>query len=104
MIPLTWFLTVCSRMPSPAPISRFPRPSAMSRMTSSSRRVMGRIARGPTGVIPVPPNFNLGGMRFDFVDLDTAGGSVRSFLKSGADSIQLLYGTPLALEQMNKIT
>jgi predicted CXXCH cytochrome family protein len=56
-----------------------------------------------TGVIPVPPNFNLGGMRFDFVDLDSAGGSVWSFLKSGADSIQLLYGTPLTLEQMNKI-
>lgn len=55
------------------------------------------------GVIPVPPNYASGGMRFDFVDLDQPGGSVWSFLKTGADRIQLLYGTPLTAEQMNKL-
>ncbi|MFQ5537398.1 MAG: hypothetical protein ACE5GJ_08090 [Gemmatimonadota bacterium] len=55
------------------------------------------------GVIPVPPNFASGGMRLDFVDLDQPGGSVWSFLKSGADRIQLLFGEPLTQAQMDKI-
>jgi predicted CXXCH cytochrome family protein len=53
--------------------------------------------------IPVPPNYNSGGLLFDFVDLDEPGGTVWSFLKSGADSVQLLYGTPLTQAQMDKL-
>lgn len=55
------------------------------------------------GIIPVPPNYANGGLRFDFVDLDKPGGTKWSFLKSGADRIQLLYATPLSQAQMDKI-
>lgn len=55
------------------------------------------------GVIPVPPNVWDGGFALDFADLDAPGGSVWSFLKSGADSIQILYGTPLTEAQMDKL-
>jgi hypothetical protein len=54
------------------------------------------------GVVPVPPDY-LTALRFDFVDLDQPGGSVWSFLKTGADTIQMLYGTPLTAEQMQKL-
>ena len=56
-----------------------------------------------TGVIPIPPNFLEGGMRFDFVDLDEPGGTVWSFLKTGADIYQILYGTPMTQAQMDKL-
>jgi predicted CXXCH cytochrome family protein len=54
------------------------------------------------GVIPVPPNY-LTGLRFDFVDLDEPGGTVWSFLKTGADTIQMVYGEPLTEAQMEKL-
>ena len=53
--------------------------------------------------IPVPPNWNTGGLLFDFVTLDEPGGSVWSFLESGADTLQLLYGEPLTQAQMDKL-
>lgn len=56
-----------------------------------------------TGVIPVPPNFIEGGLRFDFVTLDAPGGTVWSFLKSGADSMHILYATPLSATQMSRL-
>lgn len=55
------------------------------------------------GFIPVPYNFDAGGLRFDFVDLDKVGGSVWSFMETGPDRMQLLYGSPLTKEQMDKI-
>lgn len=55
------------------------------------------------GVIPVPPNYQTGGLKFDFVDLNQPGGTVWSFLKSGADKIQLLFGQPLTVQQMEKL-
>lgn len=54
------------------------------------------------GVIPVPPNY-LTGLRFDFVDLDQPGGTVWSFLKTGADTIQILFAEPLTAQQMDKL-
>lgn len=56
-----------------------------------------------TGFIPVPPNFDQGGMLFDFVDLDQVGGSVWSFLETGPDRMHMPYGSPLTQEQMEKI-
>ena len=55
------------------------------------------------GVVPVPPNFDQGGMIFDFADLDAPGGSVWSFLQTGPDKIQLLYGEPLTPAQIDKL-
>lgn len=55
------------------------------------------------GVIPVPPNYQTGGLKWDFVDLNQPGGSVWSFLKTGADKVQLLFGQPLTAEQMEKL-
>lgn len=55
------------------------------------------------GVIPVPPNYQTGGLKFDFVDLNQPGGTVWSFLKSGADKIQLLFGQPLTTQQMERL-
>ena len=55
------------------------------------------------GFIPVPPDFDKGGLRFDFVDLDQVGGSVWSFMESGADRMQILYASPLTEEQMSKL-
>jgi hypothetical protein len=54
------------------------------------------------GVIPVPPDY-LTSLRFDFVDLDQPGGTVWSFLKTGADTIQMVYGEPLTQAQMDKL-
>ena len=42
-------------------------------------------------------------MRFDFVDLDAPGGSVWSFLETAPDTIQIVYGTPLTPDQMDKL-
>lgn len=55
------------------------------------------------GIIPVPPNYASGGLRFDFVELNEPGGTTWSFLESGADRIQLLYATPLTQAQMDKL-
>lgn len=55
------------------------------------------------GFIPVPPNFEQGGLIFDFVNLDRVGGSVWSYLERGPDRVQLLYGTPLTQAQMQKL-
>ena len=52
-----------------------------------------------TGVVPVPPDYQKA-LRFDFVDLDRPGGSKWSFLKSGADGMQMLFAEPLTAEQM----
>jgi hypothetical protein len=55
------------------------------------------------GVIPIPPNYFEGGMRFDFVTLTAVGSGQWEFVKTGADIYQLLYGTPLTQEQMEKL-
>jgi hypothetical protein len=55
------------------------------------------------GIIPVPPNFGQGGLRYDFVTLDQPGGSIWSFVKTGADIYQILYATPLTQAQMDKL-
>jgi hypothetical protein len=55
------------------------------------------------GIIPVPPNFTEGGLRYDFVTLDQPGGSQWSFVKTGADIYQILYATPLTQAQMDKL-
>ena len=55
------------------------------------------------GVIPVPPNYFEGGMRFDFVTLTGVGSGQWEFVKTGADIYQLLYGTPLTQAQMEKL-
>jgi predicted CXXCH cytochrome family protein len=52
-----------------------------------------------TGVVPVPPDYQKA-LRFDFVDLDRPGGTAWSFLKSGADRMQILFAEPLTAEQM----
>ena len=54
------------------------------------------------GVIPVPFDF-LNALRFDFVDLDRPGGTNWSFLESGADRIQILFGEPLTESQMKAL-
>jgi predicted CXXCH cytochrome family protein len=54
------------------------------------------------GVVPVPPDYRTA-LRFDFVDLDRPGGTVWSFLESGPDSIQILFGEPLTEAQMESL-
>jgi hypothetical protein len=54
------------------------------------------------GVVPVPSDF-LNSLRFDFVDLDRPGGRVWSFLESGPDRIQILFGEPLSESQMEAL-
>ena len=59
-----------------------------------------------TGVIPVPPNFDAGGMIFDFVSQDevpaVGGPGPQWYLlqQGGPDVFQLLFGTPLSAAQM----
>ena len=53
------------------------------------------------GVIPVPPDFQTA-LNFDFADYDPNTGTW-SFLKSGADVIQLLFGEPLTQDQIDKL-
>jgi hypothetical protein len=55
------------------------------------------------GIIPIPPNYFEGGMRFDFVTLTAVGSGQWEFVKTGADIFQLLYGSPLTQEQMEKL-
>ncbi len=55
------------------------------------------------GFIPVPPNLYGGGLVFDFVDLDSVGGSVWSYLERGPDRVQILYGSPLTEAQMQNL-
>ena len=63
---------------------------------------------GPSGVIPVPPDWQRA-LHFDFVDYT---GDPRAsatdpakwvFLKSGADKLQMLYAKPLTREQIEKL-
>ena len=54
------------------------------------------------GVVPVPPDYRTA-LRFDFVDLDRPGGTVWSFLESGPDNIQMLFGEPLSDAQMESL-
>ena len=54
------------------------------------------------GMVPVPPDFRTA-LRFDFVDLDRPGGTVWSFLESGPDSVQILFGEPLTEAQMESL-
>jgi hypothetical protein len=61
-----------------------------------------RRLRHSSGVLPVPPDYRTS-LRFDFVDLDRPGGRIWSFLESGADSIQILFGEPLTQAQMEKL-
>jgi len=55
------------------------------------------------GIIPIPPNFFEGGLRYDFVTLTAVGSGQWEFVKTGADIYQMLYGTPLTQEQMDKL-
>ncbi len=62
------------------------------------------------GVIPIPPNYFEGGLSFDMVTLNEPGGSVWSFIGNSGDLLadgkfifQMLYGTPLTQEQMEKL-
>jgi hypothetical protein len=54
------------------------------------------------GVVPVPPDYGTA-LRFDFVDLDRPGGTIWSFLESGPDNIQILFGEPLSDAQMERL-
>ena len=57
-----------------------------------------------TDRVPVPPDY-LTAMKFDFVTLDSVvnGTKYWSFLKSGADTIQIVYGSALTADQMAKL-
>lgn len=55
------------------------------------------------GIIPIPPNYFEGGLRFDFVTLTEVGSGTWEFVKTGADIYQMLYATPLTQEQMDKL-
>jgi predicted CXXCH cytochrome family protein len=57
-----------------------------------------------TDRVPVPPDF-LTTMDFDFVTLDSVVNDTKywSFLKAGADTIQIVYGSALTADQMNKL-
>lgn len=52
-------------------------------------------------MVPVPPDYQTA-LNFDFADHDP-NTQTRSFLKSGADVIQLLFGEPLTQEQIDKL-
>ncbi|MGD2108402.1 MAG: multiheme c-type cytochrome, partial [Phycisphaerae bacterium] len=56
---------------------------------------------GPTGVIPVPENFWTA-LQLDFVDYDPIG-DVWNYLKTGPDLAQMMYATPLTVEQMGAL-
>ena len=60
----------------------------------------------PTGIVPMPADY-LTSLKFDFVTTDSPDGvgAVWTFLKAGADTIQVLdfWMTPLSVEQMGKI-
>ena len=53
-----------------------------------------------SGVIPVPPDWRTA-LKFDFVDLDDTGNWV--FMEAGPDAFQMLYGTPLTGEQIDRL-
>ena len=62
------------------------------------------------GIIPSPPNYFEGGLRFDMVTLDQPGGSIWSYIGTSTDMLandefifQMLYATPLTQEQMDKL-
>jgi len=63
----------------------------------------GRNLRYQKGIIPIPPNFFDGGLRYDFVTLTEVGSGQWEFVKTGADIFQMLYGTPLTEDQMGKL-
>ena len=54
----------------------------------------------PTGVVPLPEDF-LESLKFDFAT-SADNGATWTFLKAGADTIQILpeYVTPLSVDQM----
>jgi predicted CXXCH cytochrome family protein len=54
------------------------------------------------GAVPVPSDYRTA-LRFDFVELDRPGGTIWSFLESGPDSIQILFGEPLTDSQMESL-
>ncbi|UCF32499.1 MAG: SMP-30/gluconolactonase/LRE family protein [Phycisphaerales bacterium] len=64
---------------------------------------------GPTGVIPVPPDWDTS-LKFDFLDYTgdasdpTTDPAAWVFLKSGADLTQMLYGEPLTVDQLDKLS
>jgi hypothetical protein len=57
-----------------------------------------------TDRVPVPPDF-LTTMNCDFVTLDSVVNGTKhlSFLKADADTIQIVYGSALTADQMNKL-
>lgn len=52
-------------------------------------------------MVPIPTNFKTA-LMFDFVDKAT-GTTTWRFLKSGADDMQMLFGTTLTDAQMNRL-
>ena len=63
-----------------------------------------------TGIIPIPPNYFEGGLRFDMVTLNEPGGTIWSFIGSSTDMLpagdfifQMLYATPLTEAQMDRL-
>jgi hypothetical protein len=56
------------------------------------------------GVIPIPPDYDEGGLLFDFVDLPGGvGTSAWDYLETGPDRFQMPFGTPLTAMQMSAL-
>jgi hypothetical protein len=62
------------------------------------------------GIIPIPPNYFEGGLRFDMVTLNEPGGTIWSYIGNSTEMLandefifQILYGTPLTQDQMDKL-
>ena len=58
----------------------------------------GKVLQGPQGVIPVPPDWE-SALLFDFV----ASPPSWTFFKSGADGVDMPFGTPLSESQMQSL-
>ncbi|RME40325.1 MAG: hypothetical protein D6788_03535, partial [Planctomycetota bacterium] len=57
---------------------------------------------GPSGVIPVPPDWSTA-LQFDFLNYDP-GTDTWSYLETGADLTQMMYGQPLTPEQLDALS
>lgn len=74
-----------------------------------TRYVEGAL-EGPAGTIPIPPNWQTA-LKFDFLDytgdpstpISQTDPALWQFLKTGADLTQMVYGTPLTHDQVNKL-
>jgi OmcA/MtrC family decaheme c-type cytochrome len=63
---------------------------------------VGETLVGPSGVIPVPEDWPTA-LQFDFLDYDGVS-DTWSYLKTGADLTQMMYATPLTLDQMTALS